>query len=99
MCYNVNVFQKGGIPLQRTTGAETYSQEVDIKNTHKLRELSSKLPRFCRQYFRGIAENTSTRTRVAYAHDLMVFFEFLHANNRCAPKWRFRISRSLFWIS
>lgn len=67
--------------MQRVTGAETYSQEVDIQNTHKLRELSSKLPRFCRQYFRGIAENTSTRTRVAYAHDLMVFFDFLHANN------------------
>ena len=65
--------------MQRVTKAETYAQEVDIRNTHKLRDLQSKsLPHFLRQFFRGIAENTSTRTRLAYAYDLRVFFEYIH---------------------
>jgi integrase/recombinase XerC len=61
--------------------AESYSQEVDIKNTLKMRELQEQLPRFCRQFFRGIADSTGSRTRLAYAYDLRVFFEYLHDNN------------------
>ena len=44
------------------------------------------LPRFCKDYFRGIEEYTSTRTRLAYAYDLRVFFEFLHENNPTCAK-------------
>ena len=64
-----------------SVSAETYSQEVDEKNTLKMRELLDQLPRFCRQFFRGIADTTGTRTRLAYAYDLRVFFEYLHDNN------------------
>ena len=63
------------------TQAESYSQEIDIHNTLKMRELQEELPRFCRQFFRGISDSTGSRTRLAYAYDLRVFFEYLHDNN------------------
>lgn len=66
---------------QHGGASETYSQEVDEKNTLKMREIQKELPSFCRQFFRGISENTGTRTRLAYAYDLRVFFEYMHVNN------------------
>lgn len=60
---------------------ETYNEKVDIQNTLKMRELYRELPSFCRQFFRGIAETTESRTRLAYAYDLRVFFEYMHENN------------------
>lgn len=47
----------------------------------RMREVLDTLPSFCKQFFRGIQEYTSSRTRLAYAYDLRVFFEFLHAKN------------------
>ena len=44
------------------------------------------LPGFCKDYFHGISDYTSTRTRLAYAYDLRVFFEFLHENNPICNK-------------
>lgn len=38
------------------------------------------------QYFRGIEQTTAPRTRLAYAYDLGVFFEFLHKNNSVLSK-------------
>ena len=61
---------------------EKYSREQEIRNTKKMREILEELPRFCRQYFRGIEESTGARTRLAYAYDLRVFFEFLEHENR-----------------
>ncbi|MBR5970215.1 MAG: tyrosine-type recombinase/integrase [Lachnospiraceae bacterium] len=66
--------------------SDKYYDEQDKINIRKLREVLDTLPRFCRQYFRGIEENTSTRTRLAYAYDLRTFFEFLHENNRALAK-------------
>ena len=54
-----------------------YHEQVDIMNTVKLRELMEGLPEYTRIYFRGIEPNTSSRTRIAYAYDLHVFFEYL----------------------
>ncbi len=59
----------------------TYHDEVNKKNIIRLRELQQTLPSFCSQYFRGIQEYTSSRTRVAYAYDIRVFFEYLHDSN------------------
>lgn len=56
---------------------ETYAKQQDIRNTQKMREILDELPRFCRQYFRGIEPTTQARTRLAYAYDLRVFFTFL----------------------
>lgn len=58
-----------------------YYEQVDIENTQKLRELIHSLPPFTRDFFRGIEPVTASRTRIAYAYDLRVFFEFLISRN------------------
>lgn len=60
---------------------QNYHERINIENAVKLRTLLEKLPRFCRDFFRGIENTTSSRTRIAYAYDLGVFFEFLAINN------------------
>ena len=58
-----------------------YHEQVDMLNTVKLRELTSTLPSFVRTFFRGIEPTTSSRTRIAYAYDLHVFFDYLTQNH------------------
>lgn len=59
-----------------------YHVRQNIENIEKMREVLETLPPFCKQFFRGISDNTSERTRLAYAYDIRVFFEFLHDNNK-----------------
>ncbi len=61
--------------------SKNYHDEQNNLNTLRMREVVSTLPSFCKRFFRGIEEYTSSRTRLAYAYDLRVFFEFLHSNN------------------
>ena len=61
--------------------SRNYHDEQNNINTMRMREVLATLPPFCKQFFRGIQEYTSSRTRLAYAYDLRVFFEFLHAEN------------------
>ncbi len=63
-----------------------YHDEQNKKNILKLRELLAGLPSFCTQFFRGIEDTTAARTRIAYAYDLRIFFEFLHENNSVCAK-------------
>ncbi len=65
---------------------EKYYNEQDKLNTLKMREVLDTLPRFLRQYFRGIEPTTSARTRLGYAYDLRVFFEYLHNENPVLSK-------------
>lgn len=65
---------------------KNYHDQMNIENTLKMREVAAALPRFCRDFFRGIEPTTSARTRLAYAYDLRVFFEFLHENNPVCAK-------------
>lgn len=58
-----------------------YHEKLNIKNTRKLRDLISELPRFCGDFFRGVEPTTSTKTRIAYAYDLKVFFDYLVNTN------------------
>ena len=58
-----------------------YHEEQNKKNILLLREVLDTLPPFCAQYFRGIQEYTSSRTRIAYAYDIRVFFEYMHEKN------------------
>lgn len=58
-----------------------YHEQVDRDNTLKLREQLSELPKCCTTFFRGIEQRTSSRTRIAYAYDLKVFFQFLIDQN------------------
>ncbi|MCI8955779.1 MAG: tyrosine-type recombinase/integrase [Eubacterium sp.] len=64
-----------------TVSNRNYHEQVIIKNELKLRELQKQLPRFCGEFFRGIESTTSSRTRIAYAYDLVVFFNYLKAEN------------------
>ena len=58
-----------------------YHDQKNANNMIKLRELQETLPPFCREFFLGIKDTTSTRTRLAYAQDLRIFFEYLHENH------------------
>ncbi|MDE6739731.1 MAG: tyrosine-type recombinase/integrase [Lachnospiraceae bacterium] len=60
---------------------QNYHDQQNISNVQKMREVIGTLPPFCKQFFRGISEYTSARTRLAYAYDIRVFFEYLHDNN------------------
>ena len=59
----------------------TYHEQTDIQNTLKLREVLKTLPDFCRDYFRAIDSTTSTKTRISYAYDIRIFFQFLLDEN------------------
>ena len=61
--------------------AKSYSDQVDIQNTIRLREIIAPLPPYVKDFFRGITPRTQSRTRIAYAYDLTVFFQFLHESN------------------
>ncbi|MDO4279628.1 MAG: integrase, partial [Lachnoclostridium edouardi] len=63
-----------------------YHEQQDIENIKKLRELIKSLPLFCSDFFRGIEQRTSSRTRIAYAYDLNVFFHFLQEENPVIAK-------------
>lgn len=54
-----------------------YHEEQNKQNILKMRAVLAELPPFCRDFFRGIQESTSSRTRLAYAYDIRVFFEYL----------------------
>ncbi|MCR4692095.1 MAG: tyrosine-type recombinase/integrase [Lachnospiraceae bacterium] len=60
---------------------QTYHEQKNIENVQRMREIQKQLPAFCKQFFRGIENTTAPRTRLAYALDLRVFFEYLHKNN------------------
>ena len=51
-----------------------------------MRTVLETLPAFCKAFFRGIEEYTSSRTRLAYAYDIRLFFEYLHENNAICKK-------------
>jgi site-specific recombinase XerD len=55
----------------------TYHNETDQKNILKLREVLATLPPFAKEYFRAAEPTTTTKTRISYAYDLKVFFQFL----------------------
>ncbi len=61
--------------------ADKYYEQQDENNILKIRELLGTLPRFCRDFFHDISDYTSTRTRLAYAYDLRVFFEYMQNHN------------------
>ncbi len=59
----------------------TYREHTDIENTLKLREVLKTLPPFCKDYFRAIDATTTTKTRISYAYDIRIFFQFLLDQN------------------
>lgn len=56
---------------------ENYYTKRNIEDIDKIAELLEELPPFCEDYFLGIAHRTSSQTRLKYAYDLRIFFDFL----------------------
>ena len=54
-----------------------YVTERDIYNTEQLNRVLENLPSFCNAFFLGIEQVTSPLTRLGYARDLEIFFNFL----------------------
>ncbi len=62
---------------------ENYYTKRNIQDIDKTNELLDFLPPFCQDYFLGIETRTSCQTRLKYAYDLRIFFDFL-----CKKKYR-----------
>lgn len=60
---------------------KNYHDEQSKQNILKMRAVLATLPPFCKQFFRGVENTTSPRTRLAYAYDIRLFFEFLQETN------------------
>ena len=69
-----------------STQTNNYFTELDRANILRLRELLAELPDYCRTYLRGIEPRTQSRTRIAYAYDLRVFFQYLMRENPIAAR-------------
>lgn len=54
-----------------------YHKARDAETLKLLDEEKAKLPYFCNGFFLGISQTTTPLTRLAYARDLRLFFEFL----------------------
>lgn len=54
-----------------------YFKDRDETNILKLQDLKRELPFFCSEFFMGIESNTTPLTRLGYAIDLKIFFDFL----------------------
>lgn len=59
----------------------TYHEEKEKENILKLREVMDTLPSFSRDFFRGTSVTTSAHTRLKYAYDIRIFFQFLVSEN------------------
>ena len=62
---------------------ESYYVKRNINDIDKIAELLEELPSFCADYFLGVEARTSPQTRLKYAYDLRIFFDFL-----CKKKYR-----------
>ena len=57
--------------------ANDYHNQADLNRTRRLRELMHELPDICSDYFIAIEQQTSSLTRLSYAYDLKLFFQYL----------------------
>lgn len=64
----------------------SYYEKRDLINMQKIGSYLQNLPDYCYDYFTGIENNTSTLTRVNYAMDLCVFFDYLENYVTRKPK-------------
>lgn len=69
---------------------QNYYTKRNIKDIDRTDELLDELPPFCVDYFLGIENTTSPQTRLKYAFDLRIFFDFL-----CKKKFREQTTETL----
>ena len=58
-----------------------YKAQQDVRRTERLRQLQRQLPAVYTDFFRSIAHTTSALTRLAYAYDYRLFFDYLRKEN------------------
>ncbi len=76
---------------------KSYHAKKDKEQIKKLDELLTELPKFCKTFFRGIEQTTSSSTRLGYAYDLRIFFNFIKEKNPMyKEKEIYEIDLSLF---
>ena len=56
---------------------DNYYAKRNIQDLDRISELLNELPSFCEDYFLGVESRTSCQTRLKYAYDLRIFFDFL----------------------
>ena len=54
-----------------------YHSQKQLERAKRLRELQRELPEVCSDYFIAIEQQTSALTRLSYAYDLKLFFQYL----------------------
>lgn len=59
-----------------------YKEELEIELRNRLNTVLETLPDICFDFFLSIAQTTSIKTRLGYAYDLRLFFDFLTQNVR-----------------
>ena len=65
----------------------TYHEQTYVENTLRLRDVLKTLPPFCKDFFRAIEPRTTTKTRISYAYDIRIFFQFLLEQNPAFRDW------------
>ena len=65
-----------------------YFSERDKNITNRLRALRDQLPECCEEFFVGIEPQTTTLTRLNYAYDLRIFFDYLLKNVRAFRNYK-----------
>ena len=63
---------------RKVIGMSSYQEEHQKQVTLKMRELIKELPPYLFDLFRGMEHTTSANTRMAYAYDLRIFFNYIH---------------------
>lgn len=54
-----------------------YYAQRKMRSENKIDELQAELPYFCAEFFYGTSNNTSALTRLNYAYDLRIFFNYI----------------------
>lgn len=65
------------LEYNRDMKKDNYYATRNIHDIDRTAELLEELPSFCEDYFIGIESRTSPQTRLKYAYDLRIFFDFL----------------------
>lgn len=61
---------------------KNYFDERRLDAESKIKQILFDLPEFAEDFFIGIETTTSPLTRLGYARDLLIFFEYLYTNTR-----------------
>lgn len=63
-----------------------YKDDIDQKNISDLKEILRSMPTFILEFFRGLGDSKSPSTKLNYAYDLRVFFDYLLSETEFSQK-------------